>query len=225
MSEYDITFLSILRDSTPYLARYGDQLASALVHFERGHVIWVEGDSTDDTQARLRALGEALPADVTLVECTTHGPHWPSSDHPARWRQLETVWNTALSQLQSTRWAVCVESDLIWDWPTLQALLEHLEADRADVVCPLLLRDTPQTRLYFYDTNAFCKDGQHFNNYPPYHPALSCGDTLVTLDTGGGMLVTRGTWLTLARWRNRCVLHFPVQARIALDTTRCIYHP
>lgn len=127
MSTYDITFLSILRDSTGYLDRYSRQLRQTLAQFEHSHVIWVEGDSTDDTPAQLRALAETLPARVTLAECPTHGPYWPSIDHPQRWQQLEYVWNTALRYLEPTRWAVCVESDLVWDWPTLAVLLADIK--------------------------------------------------------------------------------------------------
>ena len=73
MKPYDLTLLSILRDSTPYLERYAAQLRAAAVHFERVHAIWVEGDSQDDTQHRLRDLAAELPIDVTLVECKTGG--------------------------------------------------------------------------------------------------------------------------------------------------------
>jgi hypothetical protein len=206
----DLTILSIMRNSLGYLARYQAQVNAAFAHFERPHLILCEGDSDDGTKAALEQLEVA--GDFTLLELNTGGPLWPSISHPSRWRQLELAWNTCLSGLEPTEIAVCVESDLIWDWPTA-------------VACPLLLRQTPATGLYFYDTNAFCTDGQHFRNAWPYHPALGGGERFIALETGGGMLVTTDAWLRRARWEDACVLHFPLDASIRLDSSLAIYHP
>src|SRR5579859_6757463 len=200
----DLTILSIMRNSTPYLSRYLSQLSSAFAHFHYPHLVVCEGDSDDGTRERLESLD--LRANFTLLRLDTGGPLWPSVSHPSRWRQLETVWNACLDALEPTRIAVCVESDLIWDWPTLEALITHVENGLCDVACALVMRDTPQTGLYFYDTNAFTRDGAHFSNYLPYHPALAGGERFVELDTGGGMLVTTYATLRRARWKDQCVL-------------------
>jgi hypothetical protein len=118
-----------------------------------------------------------------------------------------------------------VESDLIWDWPTLETLIAHVEARFCQVACALLMRDTPQTGLYFYDTNAFRKDGQNFSNYRPFHPALQGGDRFVELDTGGGMLVCTYPALRRARWKDQCVLHFEPGTPVVLDTQLQVFHP
>src|SRR5258708_3181309 len=183
MAEYDLTVLSILRDSTPYLDRYAAQLRAAARRFEHVHAIWVEGDSRDDTQARLRALVDELPIDVTLVECKTGGPYWPSIDHPQRWRQLEVVWNTALAYLEPTTYAVCVESDLIWDVDTLLACIEQL--GEGDAVAPLLLKGD-----IFYDTHGFSRHSQPFSNRAPYIPDWDGQPRLVACDSLGRLVVT-----------------------------------
>lgn len=219
---YDLTLLSIFRDSTGYLERYAAQVAETLTHFENVHLIWVEGDSVDDTQAQLQALSERLAADVTLVEFTTSGPHWPSIDHPSRWQQLEACWNRALKHLEPGRLCVCVESDLMWDWSALSTCIEHLTS--WDVVYPMLMRRLPEGE-YFYDTNGFSRNGQHFSNFAPFIPDWDGVTRLVELTTGGGLIATRYDYLRQARWRDKCVLHFPDQARLAVDTWTKIYHP
>lgn len=222
---YDLTIFSIFRDSAHYLERYAQQVKTAVAHAAQAHLVWLEGDSLDDTPVRLQELSETLEADVTLVKFDTGGPYWPSINHPDRWRQLEACWNRALKYLEPTRMAVCVESDLIWDWPTLEGLVSLVDSGCCEVACPMLMRSTPQTGPYFYDTNAFTKDGQHFTNGLPYHPALRSGERFVTLDTAGGLLVSTGAQLSRARWRDQCVLHFAPNARIVLDSQLRIFHP
>lgn len=222
---YDITLLSIFRDSAAYLDRYIDQVEEALDPFEKPHLIWLEGDSMDDTFEKLTALSEQTVADVTLIQFDTNGPYWPSIDHPMRWQQLEACWNKALSYLEPSAICVCVESDLIWRWPTLRTLIGDVQAGLCEVACPMLMRHAPQMGDYFYDTNAFCKDGQHFTNLWPYHPALLNEERFVPLETGGGMLVTNSDSLSQARWQDKCVLRFGSEARVLLDTRLKIYHP
>lgn len=228
MFTYNLTILSIMRDSLGYFDRYLAQVNDAFSHFERCHLILCEGDSVDGTKARLAQIADAadttVNGDVTVTTLDQGNPLMGHADHPRRWFALENAWNENLKHLEPTQYAVCVESDLIWAWPVLDKMIKRLDAGDGDVLCPLLMRDTPASGLYFFDTNAFRLHGQNFANYPPYHAEL-VADRLLTLDTGGGMLVTRGETLAKATWKDKCVLHWPDGARVVCDTAERIYHP
>ncbi len=155
---------------------------------------------------------------MTLVECKTGGPYWPSIDHPQRWRQLEVVWNTALAYLEPTTYAVCVESDLIWDVDTLLACIEQL--GEGDAVAPLLLKGD-----IFYDTHGFSRHGQPFSNGAPYIPDWDGQPRLVACDSLGGLVVTTYPVLCRATWRDGCRLRFPRDVALYADTASVIYHP
>lgn len=222
---YEVTILSIFRDSTPYLERYLAQVQSVVSLARSAHVIWLEGDSKDRTLEALERASESLSADVTLVQFDTHGPKWPSIDHAQRWTQLESCWNQCLSYLEPTDIGICVESDLIWDMATLFEEMNIVSdpALRVDVVAPMMFSTADG---HFYDTNAFRRDGKNFSPWFPIIPG--CNEpypALVPCETVGGMVVAKGDKLAQAVWKNKCVLHFPEGTDVLADTTRCIYHP
>lgn len=234
---YELTILCIMRDSLSYLDRFIAQVNGAFDAHQPAHLIICEGNSVDGTKERLAQIvadgdGE-VHGDVTICELDLD---WQTPkgniNHPSRWRILETAWNECLKYLEPTRYAVCVESDLIWDGLMVDKMIHRLDLGIADVMCPMLMRETPVMGKYFYDTNAFRLDGQNFQNYPPYHPALNDPERLLgnekhflRLDTGGGMLVTRGDTLAKATWKNQCVLHWPEGARVICDIREEILHP
>jgi hypothetical protein len=227
---YDLTIFCLMRDSMGYMDRFISQVNSAFAHFERCHLVITEGDSVDGTKERIAQLATdgdtTVNGDVTVVELNMQNARWPgNANHPNRWYALETAWNTNIQQLEPTRYAVCVESDLIWDWPVLEKMIQHLEAGVGDVVLPLLMRDTPQTGVYFYDTNAFRLNGVNFANQAPYHPEWRDDAEFMRLDTGGGMLVMRGETLSKAVWKKQCVLHYAEGTHVVCDVRERIMHP
>ncbi len=218
----DLQILSIFRDSMAYLDRYVAQVREALELYRSAHLIWLEGDSIDGTKQCLPILAhefERSSVRVTHLELDQGNPYYPSVDLPERWRVLERAWNTALSALESSRLAVCVESDLIWSWDALATCLEHVESGRCEVAAPMLKRGS-----IFYDTHGFTRAGQHFTNAPPFIPAWD-GDQFVPCDTMGGMLCTTYAHLRDAEWRDGCVLRFAPGVRLLLDTSVEIQHP
>lgn len=226
---HDLTVLSIFRNSTAYLDRYAAQVKSVMAAKPDWtfQFIWLEGDSTDDTVLKLNALWgdvKAAGATVAIGKYDHGGPAYASIDHPDRWRQLADVWNRNLQRLVvPTRYAVCVESDLIWQASDMLAMLDHLDNDRCDVAYPLLmLRDTNQ----FYDTHAFhAPDGRGWSAWPPYAPGWD-GGRFVPVSRAGGMVVARGETMRRARWGDDdCVLHFPPGTRCMVDMHTVIQHP
>lgn len=224
---HDLTILSIFRNSTAYLDRYAAQVHELCAAFD-GTVrfLWLEGDSTDDTMEGLSELGWQVAESGHSASITRHdhgGPVYASIDHPERWAQLASAWNRNLDELTPTRYAVCVESDLIWQASDMLAMLDHLNNDRCDVAYPLLmLRDTEQ----FYDTHAYkAPDGSGWSAWPPYAPGWD-GTRFVPVSQAGGMVVTRGETLADARWgADDCVLHFPEGTRCMVDMHTWIRHP
>lgn len=223
----DLTVLSIFRNSTPYLDRYATQVMALCEQFN-GTVrfLWLEGDSDDDTAQRLVDLGWQLTELGHSVGIAIHnhgGPAYPSIDHPARWKQLADVWNRNLDRLTRSRYAVCVESDLIWQASDMLTMLDHIDNDICDVAYPLLmLRDTEQ----FYDTHAYkAPDGTGWSAWAPYAPGWD-GGRFVEVSQAGGMVVARGETMQQARWGdNDCVLHFPADVRQIVDMQTRIRHP
>lgn len=225
---YDKTVLAIMRDSMPYMDRFISQVASVFEH-GNNHLIITEGDSVDGTKDYLADLASdgnyILNADVTIIELDTGTPKMGSISHPRRWRSLEWAWNTNLKYLQSTNYAICVESDLIWTKDVFFKMIEYLSVHKGDVVCPMLMRDTARQGHYFYDTNAFRLNGKNFQNEKPYHPDWNDAERFMRLDSGGGMIVTHGETLAKAEWKNQCVLHWPDGVRVVCDTQSEILHP
>lgn len=228
---YDLTILCIMRDSLGYLDRCIAQVNSAFEHYPHCHFIVCEGDSADGTKQRLAQIAAdgdtEVRGDVTVCELDLN---WTTPrgnvNHPSRWRQLEAAWNECLKHLEPTRYAVCVESDLIWTPDILNKMIAHLEAGRGDVMLPMLMRDTPVMGHYFYDINAFRLNGVNFSNYPPLHPDFRPDEQgLLQLDTGGGMLVMKGETLSNATWKNQCVLHYAEGKKVVCDTRSEILHP
>lgn len=228
---YDLTILSIMRDSAEYLPRYIAQVNDAFDRFGgKCHLVITEGDSIDGTKARLARLAEPdndeVHGDVTVVELDLKNAKMAGNpDHPNRWHALECAWNTNLQHAEPTRYAACVESDLIWSADVLFKMIDELDAGCGDVVAPLLMRDTHVSGKYFYDVNAFKSSGRKFQNLPPYHPDWSNSQRFMPMDTVGGMIAMRGDTLKSAVWRNNCVLHFSEGTRVVCDTQTEILHP
>lgn len=189
--EFGLILASVFRDAEDYIPRYVEQVA-ALARELPLHVVCVEGDSTDDTEDLLpKSLADA-GIDATVLTVEHGGPKFPSIDNPWRWRQLGLVCNVALTaavRLLTTsgeQTVTYVESDLIWDTPTMLQLDAH--AHRFPAVAPLsLIGDTNQ----FYDSWAYIKDGQQFGRHLPYHPNVH--DMMVTIDSAGSCIAMSST--------------------------------
>lgn len=127
------TFISILRNAEPYLERYLaqiDELCRAMPLAVRV----AEGDSTDDT---FKILDES--ALITEVIQVPHGgPLFGSVDDPVRWGQIAHTYNGLFDHIADSLDGpvLMVEADIIWQPPTMLALLDDL--DEFDASAPLV---------------------------------------------------------------------------------------
>lgn len=235
MHLFELTLMSIFRDSESYLSRYLGQVEEAFrLNGGKCHAIWLEGDSKDATFDKLKEAKELFEKkghQVTLVKFDLHGRYWPSLDIPDRWLQLSTCWNKCIEQLLPSRFTICVESDLIWDPSIVGQLigkLDHLHP----VVYPMLLVNNSKALFgsyWFYDTWAFEREGKKFNHIWPYwSPSADLQETeeFLELTTGGGMIVSTYECQKQASWDPTCcIMKFPKEIKIFMDKTTQIYHP
>lgn len=223
----NITILSIFRQAVHYLERYFEQmddLQAAIT--QRGdclHLLLGYGDSTDGTGAAL--FDECSNRfDAHLVDVSHGGKTYGSIEHPERFRQLATIGNRLLGAVPPTADVVgIVESDLIWDAPTLMGLIDHLA--RVPAVAPMVM-DGPDS---FYDVFAFRKNGLRFVKQPPYHEWLS--DRMMQLDSAGSVLFVRAELARKARLQDDnaivgfCQDIYRHGGSIWLDPTLSVAHP
>lgn len=233
---FEMTILSIFRQSASYLPRYFSQIEKAF-EFRKGpcHAVWLEGDSNDATFEMLKAEKEKLEAlghRATLIKFDLSGPHWSSkNNHTQRWLQLGTCWNKCMEGLLPSKITVCVESDLIWDPSVIEKMIPKLDAEH-HVVCPMLMVDGG-VQLFgferFYDTWGFSRNGKKFFFYPPYWtPAkgLKEEEELLQVSTGGGMLISTYEHQKKGKWAlDCCIMHYPEEVKVFMDKTIRIHHP
>jgi hypothetical protein len=233
---FEMTVLSIFRQSASYLPRYFSQIEKAFA-LRKGpcHAVWLEGDSGDATfdmlQSEKKKL-EILGHQVTLFKFDLKGPLWSSKkDHRDRWLQLATCWNRCMEGLLPSKITVCVESDLIWDPLVIDQMLLKLDASH-HVVCPMLMAEG-SLELFgferFYDTWGFSRSGKKFFPYPPYwlaHEKLKEEEELLEVSTGGGMLISTYEHQKKGKWAlDCCIMHYPEEVRVFMDKTIHIHHP
>ena len=170
---FELTILSIFRQSAAYLPRYFSQVQKAF-ELRQGpcHAVWLEGDSQDETYSLLKSEKEKLESlghTVTLIKFDLKGPHWSSTvNHSNRWAQLATCWNKCMEGLQPSKITVCVESDLIWEPSVIGKIIGKLDEDH-HVICPMLMTEGSSEMFgfeRFYDTWGFSRNGKKFRILP-----------------------------------------------------------
>jgi len=161
-----ITLCSIFRNSEDYIDRYFLQIYNLeRVLGEPIRLVIAEGDSADDTYEQLeKHLVDHAEGDL-LLKIDHGGPTFGSVDHPQRWAQIALVCNgvmEAASEYVGPK--IYVESDLIWEPPTMIQLLEDLAVYPA--VAPMSMMGTR-----FYDHWGHRGlDGVRFTGEPPLPP-------------------------------------------------------
>lgn len=232
---FELSIFSIFRQSESYLDRYLKQVFTTfLQNGGKCHAIWLEGDSSDQTYAKLseaKAKFESVGHAVTLIKYDLNGPHWPAINHSNRWLQLSTCWNKCLGSLQPTKIGICVESDLIWDPRVVPELIAKID-DTHHVLYPMLMDDIIEgssEEETFMDIWGFSRGGKKFSKTAPYWPddeKLTEEDDLLQIETGGGMIVTTYPHLVNAKWDDSCcILKFSEGTNLFMDRTLKIYHP
>lgn len=160
--------------------------------FDSVRAVAVVGDCKpgDETTDYLQRWAQAGGYNLTIVECNHGGQHFGSVEHPQRMAQLSKVGNAMLDSVEEgDEFVLYVESDLIWDEPTVYRLLSRLQTfTYADVLAPLVFAGE-----HFYDVWAFRLNGAQFSPFPPYHSDLDMHAQAVRqVDSVGSCLVMRG---------------------------------
>ena len=197
----NVVLASIFRNSSGYLDRYFGQVANLRRKLvQQGHtlrMVWVEGDSTDDTFQKLAAY---IDNDLrsTLLQVNHGGKLFASVDDDERWRNISKVCNVLLDQIkEADDFVVYVESDLLWTEDTMLALLDNVHHAGVDACAPMCFHLPTGV---FYDTWGHRKDGQRFLPHSPYHSALVPGMKLTQLDSAGSCIVMRAQVAREARF-------------------------
>lgn len=198
-----VSLVSAFRDAAGYIPRYFAQahaLDRALAaQGDDLHLALVWGDSTDTTADDLSdgidAHGFTLRASLMAHH---HGVRpLGSIVSPLRFRCLAGLANVMLSLVDdSTDVLLYIESDLMWDAPTILALMADLSEPDVAVAFPMVMCKHTQR---FYDIWAYRINERPFTANWPYHAALTQGQRLVELSGAGSCAVMNRTAWRAAR--------------------------
>jgi hypothetical protein len=227
---YNLSILSIFRNSSDYLQNYINNVKKAFAHNGgKCHAIWLEGDSADTTLQMLEAAKKEMENEnitVTLVKYDLGLPH-SGGDHPERWFRLGNCWNRCLDELKPSDYTVCVESDLMWQ-PSIIAKLCREVNEQRNVVFPMLMRHYPFDNQ-FHDTHGFTRNGSNFTNGLPFWrvaQGMSEDENWLEITTGGGMIVSKYDYQKLGKFGlHDCIMHYPENVKLFMSKNLKIYHP
>lgn len=189
-------------------------------------LIAVEGDSVDDTKAKLVERCSRARIPLTLVDGSHGLREFGSTEEPDRLEALSQLGNKGLSEVDvHDDSVVYVESDLLWSPTTIRALHRQLKHG-VDIISPLVFAGE-----HFYDV--FCYrnlQGARFSPFPPYSDAL-VGRQVAAVGSVGSCLVMKADVARTCRIPGAEVLiGFCRVARekgfnIFVDARERIYHP
>lgn len=193
-------------------------------------VIAVEGDSTDGTRDSLRRYATARKLKFDLRTCNHGGPVYGSTESPNRLAALSRVGNCILDGVNDTDdMMIYVESDLLWDAPTMVELMIVASSFPNMIVAPFIFAGE-----HFYDTFLFRgTDGKRFAPFPPYHSSLSDGYNLLSLVNSAGSCLVMPAHIPrnrACRMVDNALLDFCANARangyrIAVSRAHRVEHP
>lgn len=184
---------------------------------------FVEGDSRDDTHARLEAWRAADPR-VRLQKIDVE----PIADFGDRVRKWAALGNAALEAALETDCdhVLWCESDLALPYD----LVEQLVASRCDIVAPAIFLGGQ-----FYDTWGFRGlDGARFTNTPPYHASFEPHALVELSSVGSVVLFDRKVFDAGVRFRGEyengllvgvCRDAAALGSRVWLDSRVAVIHP
>jgi hypothetical protein len=220
---HKVAVCALFRNSAAYI----DYFRAVMTAQARDHIelvfSLVEGDSTDDSHARLQAWA-AADSRVTLSKVDVE-PVTDFADRVSKWAMLG---NVAVEQALATdcTHVLWCESDLVLPFD----LLDQLLAEPADIVAPAIFLGT-----LFYDTWGFRGlDGTRFGNEAPYHrefrhharvPLSSVGSCVLfrraLFDQGVRFRGSYDDGLLVGVCRDAAALGFPTY----MDSRIAIVHP
>ena len=237
----NVIIASIFRDSSSYLPRYFNQVATLALELERRgdalSIVAAEGDSADDTEEALRSSLRRFNSIFKMrrfLKAEHGGQRYGSVDVDERWRNISFVCNALLAQIEEMpdhQVVLYVESDLIWDSETMLKLIDGLERQHTDAIVPLCIH---QPTGLFYDTWGYRADAIRFTQHKPYHAMLAHDDgrTLYHIDSAGSCIAMTYDVAKLARFDppELGIVGFGNDMRqrgfrMMLDPTVSVFHP
>lgn len=162
--------------------------AYSLTYPARLRWVCVEGDSTDDTPARLMHYG-ITDTRVKLVKCDTGAPRYGSEVSPERFKVLAKVFNAGLDavDLEWSDYVMFLPSDVTYE----PSLIDRLAGWNCDLIAPMFWA-TEATHGRFYDIWGFWHEGKSFHPTPPaWYEAHYPQDEPLKMDTIGGCILMR----------------------------------
>lgn len=151
--------------------------------------ICVEGDSVDETYSKLLSW-EASDTSVTVIKKDVNLPKHGSVINPERMWILATVYNAGLNavDLGWSDYVMSMPSDVIFTPDLTKGLLSY---DK-DLIAPWFWTKNEHGVTRFYDTWAFCYQGQYFEQAPAsWFASKFPGTNLLKMDTIGGVYLMK----------------------------------
>ena len=152
-------------------------------------MVWVEGDSADDTLIRLQdwqLAWDVVPDErkIQIVQCDTGKPKYGSVVNAERFEVLATVFNAGLAavDLDWSDYVLFIPSDIEYTPDLLQRLLAH----HKDIIAPFVYSNN-----VFYDIWAFSRGGRNFGQFSPDQAQSMFGAKPIEMDTVGGVMLMR----------------------------------
>ncbi len=226
---------SVFRNSASYVDRYFSQIRNLRMQTLpdiKMKLLLVEGDSKDDTWARLNHWRDMdiLPnTSIELIKREHGGPDYGRIDDPKRWGQIAYACNGIMENMpDDTSVFMYVESDLIWSAHDVNRLIDGLYGIfQCDAVAPMCrwLRNGD-----FYDTWGFRAEGANFSPKHPYHPSIG-SQSYFRLESAGSMVAMKKKVAERARFSEEdCIVGLCRNMRelgydLWLNQNITIWHP
>jgi hypothetical protein len=189
-------------------------------------VIVGDNDSVDNTPELLHQWQDEAPYSVAVIDRSEGGPHYPSIDHPDRWRHISHVMNGVLDLVENSDDKVMyVDPDLIWSPTMVERLLAKL-GDGRDVIAPLACHAVTLRR---FDTWGTRKNGERIRRIEdPFDRVPERG--IVEVDSAACLNVMDAHWARVARFGEHANVSWHDQMRekgahIWLDFDERVIHP
>lgn len=236
----NVTLGSCFRNAAgEQIKRYFSQVERLAVALNSaGHhlasLILVEGDSTDNTLAKLEAASKRVRSlyrtAVWIVDRTHGGRNHGQTELVERMRNFGYAANGVFENANSNECdaVVYVESDLIWEAHTLVALVEQLAPGRDIIAAPVFCGD-PLVGQHYDVWGVRAPDGTRFGPLPPYSPVI-VKDGLTPLSTAGSCLAMRAEVAEACRCDDEALVGFCKHAgrlgyKVWIDWRLKVEHP
>ena len=234
---YNLTIRSIFRDSVSYIPQYFYQIDKFLQICRpldsKINFVLLEGDSIDNTYELLNQELDYLKLNygVTgeIIKFDTNLPKEPRDINVGlRFKRIAIAWNKNLETKSDSTLTVLVESDLLWDAPSMYGMVSNfMEEDTA--MAPMLLTESGLSMLEFYDTHGFKRGNRNFDGRPPYWkqcPEDKPNDIWLRMDTIGGFVLCDKKAMDKVRWNSSsCVLEWSKETKVWMNRGAVVLHP